>query len=399
MRDPGIEKCIPPYIWDICHRFYEAGEDAYIVGGSLRDILLGRTPSDFDLATSALPKKTAELFSDMRVIETGIKHGTVTVIAQNSPVEITTFRVDGGYTDSRHPDRVSFTCRIEEDLGRRDFTVNAMAYNDRSGLVDPYGGLYDLKARIIRAVGDSKKRFSEDALRIMRAFRFSAQLEFEIDPDTLSGAVTARNGLKNIAKERISSEFLKTLTTRDPEYVLRLMAENDILTYITNGYIPMQEIFPLVKKMPCDGGARLGLLMYGADEKLAKDILRSLKVSNAIVTLALSVIRHSTTAITTPAHVRRLIGQCGPHAIHVTTASSLLGISCADAPKWAMENNAPCSISDLALSGNDLISLGIHGKNIGETLSYLLECVINDPSLNDRKTLLDITDKYLKNGD
>lgn len=394
MRDIRIEEKIPAYIWNICHRFYEAGEDAYVVGGSLRDIMLGRTPSDFDLATSALPAKTAELFSDMRVIETGIKHGTVTVIADTHPVEITTFRIDGSYTDSRHPDGVCFTGRIEEDLMRRDFTVNAMAYNDRAGLVDPFGGRSDLKARTIRAVGDSEKRFSEDALRIMRAFRFSAQLDFSIDESTLSGAKKCRSGLENIARERISVEFLKLVTAPDPKEAIALMVESGVLPYVTGGYAPKKETVALLRAMTADADGRLGLFLSDTDGDTAREILRSLKYSNALTTGALSVRRGARRSITTPSDARRLIGECGIYAKNAALASSLLGNSSAEAPVWVEQNDAPCTLSSLAISGKDLISLGIGGKDIGRVLQLLLDRVINDPTLNQKQILLELAEKY-----
>ena len=176
---------IPEYAESVLERLEQNGEEAYIVGGSLRDSLLGKAASDYDVATSALPERTLEIFSDYRVIATGLKHGTVTVMSDGKPIEVTTFRVDGGYSDSRHPDSVSFTRSIEEDVSRRDFTVNAMAYSQRRGLVDLFGGRDDLAKGIIRAVGDPERRFDEDALRIMRAFRFSAQLDFEIEEKSL----------------------------------------------------------------------------------------------------------------------------------------------------------------------------------------------------------------------
>ena len=390
MRDINIEKKIPSYIWDVCGRFYGVGEDAYVVGGSLRDIMLGREPSDFDLAASALPQVTSKLFSDMRVIETGIKHGTVTVIVEGSPIEITTFRIDGSYTDSRHPDGVSFTGRVEEDLARRDFTVNAMAYNDRSGLVDPFGGRDDLSKRIIRAVGDSRKRFSEDALRIMRAFRFSAQLDFEIEPDTLSGAELCREGLANIARERIAVELLKLITSDVPEKALRLMVDAGVLAYITGEYLPDKETVRLLSGMPKDEGARLGFLLVGADEDRAREILRSLKISNALTTAALAVRRGAHRRIESPADARRLIGECGVHAKNAAVASVLLGNSIADAPIWVEKNNAPTSLRDLKVTGKDLIDIGITGKSVGIILNDILRAVIEEPRLNEKQTLLEM---------
>ena len=394
MRDPRIEEKIPSYIWDVCHRFYGAGEDAYIVGGSLRDIMLMRSPNDFDLATSCLPHATSELFSDMRVIETGIKHGTVTVITNGAPVEITTFRIDGSYTDSRHPDGVSFTGRIEEDLARRDFTVNAMAYNDRAGLVDPFGGRDDLAASVIRAVGEPQRRFTEDALRIMRAFRFSAQLGFSLDRNTLIGASECREGLSNIARERIAVELLKLLTSPDPKTSIELMTEQGILPYITGEYAPSRETVALLSKMPSDGGGRLGLFLSDTDTEKARGILRSLKYSNALTVAALAVVRGARMSINTQAEARRLIGECGAHAENAAHASALLGNSPMTAPLWVRENKSPCTLSDLAVSGRDLMGAGFSGRDVGRILKLLLDRVLEEPSLNQRETLLSIAEEY-----
>ena len=394
MRDSRIEDKIPSYIWDICHRFYGVGEDAYVVGGSLRDIMLLRDPNDFDLATSCLPERTAELFSDMRVIETGIKHGTVTVMVNGAPVEITTFRIDGSYTDSRHPDGVSFTGRIEEDLARRDFTVNAMAYNDRAGLVDPYGGRADLGASVIRAVGEPQRRFTEDALRIMRAFRFSAQLGFSMEEGTLRGATECRERLPYIAKERIAVEFLKLLTSPDPQKALSLMSEQGILPFVTGGYAPRSETVSLLSKMPADNGGRLGLFLSDADTETARVILRSLKYSNALTVAALAVVRGAGRTVATPSDARRLIGECGVHAENAAYASVLLGNSPESAPVWVRENKSPCSRSDLAVSGRDLMGEGFSGRDVGRILGLLLERVLEEPSLNQRETLLSIAEEY-----
>ena len=168
----------PRYVADVITRLEECGHEAYIVGGSVRDMLLSKAPNDYDVTTSARPTETLEIFKDMRTIPTGLKHGTVTVMSRGNPIEITTFRIDGEYLDSRRPESVSFTDDVTADLSRRDFTVNAMAYSEKRGLIDVFGGKNDLEKRIIRAVRDPKERFSEDALRIMRAFRFSSQLGF-----------------------------------------------------------------------------------------------------------------------------------------------------------------------------------------------------------------------------
>jgi len=388
MRDIRIEEKIPKYILDICDVFHAAGEEAYLVGGSLRDIMLGREPNDFDLATSALPQRTAELFSHMRVIETGIRHGTVTVISHGHPVEITTFRIDGEYTDSRHPDGVRFTGRIEEDLARRDFTVNAMAYNHLHGLIDPFGGRDDLKGRVIRAVGESRKRFSEDALRIMRCFRFSAQLDFDICRDTLEGAAECRSGLGNIAKERIASELVKLLTSPDPAPAIRKMMESGVMPFIVGDYLPEDKVISLISEMPTDAAARLGFFLSSADESEAKAILMDLKYSGAITTGAMAVARGATKRIEGPAGARRFIGECGIHAKNGAVASALLGNSPAEAVEWISRNRAPCTLRELAVNGRDLMDIGIEGKSVGSTLNKLLEAVIDDPRLNEREILL-----------
>ena len=235
---------IPEHVRGIMDRIEDAGHEAFAVGGSLRDALLGIPPHDWDVTTSALPDTVASLFPDKHVIPTGLQHGTVTVVADGDPIEITTYRVDGEYTDSRRPDAVRFTTSIEDDLSRRDFTVNAMAYSDVRGLVDLFGGRADLEGKIIRAVGDPEKRFTEDALRIMRAFRFSAQLDFEIEKDTLEAALKLRKRLKNIAKERIGSEFMRLLSSSAASRSLTLMGE------------VLGEIIPIKVANPYGRGAR-----------------------------------------------------------------------------------------------------------------------------------------------
>lgn len=198
---------IPKYVSDVLNRLEENGFSAYVVGGCVRDYLLGRPINDFDVATSALPEEMLEIFKDYKTVDNGIKHGTVAVVSENKLVEVTTFRSDGTYTDSRRPDSVSFERNIEEDLARRDFTINAMAYRKSEGIIDLYGGQEDLKNRLIRCVGNPHKRFSEDALRIMRGMRFASTLGFRIEEETLSAMLETKNLLQKIAKERITSEF------------------------------------------------------------------------------------------------------------------------------------------------------------------------------------------------
>lgn len=198
---------IPKYVSDVLNRLEENGFSAYVVGGCVRDYLLGRPINDFDVATSALPEEMLEIFKDYKTVDNGIKHGTVAVVSENKLVEVTTFRSDGTYTDSRRPDSVSFERNIEKDLARRDFTINAMAYRKSEGIIDLYGGQEDLKNKLIRCVGNPHKRFSEDALRIMRGMRFASTLGFRIEEETISAMLETKSLLHKIAKERITSEF------------------------------------------------------------------------------------------------------------------------------------------------------------------------------------------------
>ena len=386
----------PEYVAKIISRFEANGESAFIVGGSLRDMLLGIEPHDYDVATSALPQKTLELFSDKRVIETGIKHGTVTVIWDGAPVEITTFRVDGGYTDSRHPDSVSFTSDITADLSRRDFTVNAMAYNQSVGLVDAFGGREDIKNGLIRAVGEPSRRFGEDALRIMRAFRFAAQLGFEIEEKTLVGARECAEGLVNIARERIASELLRLITSLYPKRSLELMRDNGILPYLFGDYEPSERVIGGIEDMTRSEAARLGFVLSEAKTQTAKEIISSLRLSNKLATGALAVARGAVFKVTNAEDARRLIANTGVYAEDAARASEILGVS----PRGAVEitarqKNTPCSVRDLQINGKDLAALGFSGKSIGETLNALLERVIITPEINQKEALLDIAKERL----
>ena len=379
---------LPPAILALMERFEAAEEEIYLVGGSLRDLLLGKTPHDYDLATSAPPQKTAALFSDCRVIETGLKHGTVTVLWEGEPVEITTFRIDGDYTDARHPDGVTFTRRITEDLARRDFTVNAMAYHPAQGLVDPFGGQADLERRVIRAVRDPMLRFSEDALRMMRAFRFSAQLGFSIEENTLRGCFESKSKLTFVAKERIAAEFLRLLSFPTAPRVLSVMLRGGILSYVVEDYTPNETVLALLADAPEDQGARLALFLSETDREGAALRLRQLKLSNKQITAACAILSCMRTPVASPADARRLAAACGVYAPAAVRLSILLGFSPPEACGWVEENQAPTHISQLAITGEDLRGFGMSGKEIGDTLQALLDVVLEDPRRNQKEALL-----------
>lgn len=386
----------PENVRAIIDRLEANGESAYIVGGSLRDVLLGIAPHDYDVTTSALPEKTLALFSDMRVIETGIKHGTVTVISDGEPVEVTTFRVDGEYTDSRHPSSVSFTDRIEEDLARRDFTVNAMAYSERRGLVDPFGGSDDVKRRIIRAVGDPQERFSEDALRIMRVFRFAAQLGFEIEVNTLEGAIACVEGLKNIARERIGSEFIRLITSPYAKNALMLMVRTDVIKYVLGDYEITEELIGVVADMQAQDVSRLGALLCRADFETATDILGGLRCSSKQTKGALAVAVGAQVSVRSAEDARKLIARTGIYAPYAARLSERLGVSNTGAELLTVrQQNTPCTVRELAINGKVLAGLGARGKQIGKALELLLEAVIEKPELNDESTLVALAEKIL----
>ena len=391
----------PEYISAVLSVLRKNGYEAYIVGGSVRDSLLGLSPNDFDVTTSALPEKTIELFSDFKLVTTGLKHGTVTVISDGHPVEVTTFRIDGDYKDSRHPSEVLFTDSITADLSRRDFTVNAMAYDDTLGVIDPFGGQVDLQRKIIRTVGDAKRRFSEDALRIMRAFRFSAQLGFVIDDGTLAAAKEMRDGLANVSRERISTEFLKLITSADPFYALSKMKECEVFGYVLGDHIPSDVQICVLGNAPKSERARLATLLISAPEEARKSILAGLKLSNKLIANTLTIAKRLTEPLSgDETSARRFIGSCGELVEDTLGAAKTLGILDANFEALVRENLGKklcLSYKDLAIRGADIMSLGAAGKEIGEVLDTLLEHLIKNPIDNERDTLISLAEKHLEN--
>ena len=385
---------IPEYVRVIIERLEAAGHEAYIVGGSLRDMLIGRAPSDFDVTTSALPEKTLALFSDMRAIPTGIEHGTITVLSDGFPIEVTTFRTDGEYLDSRHPESVSFTSDVCDDLSCRDFSMNAIAYNEKRGIVDPFCGREDINNKIIRAVGDPDTRMREDALRIMRALRFSAQLSFSIEENTLLALLRTKEGLANVSRERIAVELTKLVISPYPTEALRTMIDLGISKYVLGDYIPSERCISLLSTLPTEFFLRLSCLLWEAELDSAREILNSLKYSNVQKNGVLKVL--SSRALPLPASeadIRRFIITLGEHAERAATLLSAFGCApegfCDKITKTCKTNFAR-KISDLRIDGSDFISLGFQGKEIGEVLEYLFNKVTDDASLNSRERLTEI---------
>ncbi len=398
---------IPSYVSEIISRIELAGFEAYAVGGCVRDSLLGKTPCDWDVTTSAYPENILSLFSDMKTIPTGLQHGTVTVISRGKPVEITTYRIDGKYADSRHPESVVFTRSLREDQKRRDFTVNAMAYNPKSGLKDEFGGINDLNSKTLRAVGNPKDRFSEDALRIMRALRFSATLGFSIEEKTSEALFICAPLLSDIAAERISDEFLKTVTAPNPELVLNKY--NKILIPVFFGYDNAESFhgtnFDAMAKLPQHPCLRLAayfaLLVADAEStlSLAARFFSKMKYSNQIKTGVLSILKLSETEI--PADrimLKKLLSRTDSNtvafALQLKTAISPCSrdtISALSELDSILKSNECFSLKQLEISGSDLIKeSGLSGTDVGKALNFLLGEVICGNCPNKKDALLNL---------
>ena len=390
-----IDIKIPPYALCVMERLVAAGEEVYLVGGSLRDTLIGLEPHDYDMATSALPERVGEILYDFRVIETGLAHGTVTVISDSNPIEITTFRVDGSYLDSRHPESVSFTRSIEEDLSRRDFTVNAIACSKDGELVDLFGGREDIKEKTIRAVGEAQRRFEEDALRIMRAFRFSAQLGFSIEKNTLDAAERCKERLGDISRERVGAELVRLVCSEHPSEPLLQMKQLGILPFALGEATPDDELIERLSQMPDTDVARLGFLLSGTPEETARKALRGLRCSNRQTSGALAVAKGSARRVLTRSDAALMRRDFGENASLAVRASVLLGNSDGEAIRLVDCDDTPVSFSDLAIDGAYLCALGIVGRDVGKTLSYLLSEVMREPSLNNKESLLSLVIKNI----
>ena len=384
-------------------RLTAAGFSAYIVGGALRDALLGRTAHDWDIATSALPKETEALFPDLPLIKTGMKHGTVTALINHMPIEITTFRIDGEYHDARHPDQVQFTDRITEDLSRRDFTVNAMAYHETTGLVDTFGGQKDLEGRIIRAVGDAATRFSEDALRILRAFRFQSKLDFDIHEDTLKAAADQRMGLCQVSSERITAELCGIFEGMAPCRAITSLLACGIFEAIAPTWCPSREGLPQIEALPPVFELRFAAFLRPSKDG-GEGLLRQLRLPTRSVTRIRSLIALTQSPIgTDECGVRHLLARAGAYADDVEPLVEAGFFSLSENDRRAVVSairavraRGDClSVSTLAVKGNDLTAMGLSGKQIGEILDLLLLQVLDDPAKNQKEHLLDLAAQNL----
>lgn len=437
-----IRIAVPQKGQHIIETLQRAGFEAYVVGGCVRDSILGRKPQDWDITTSARPEQVKALFP--RTIDTGLRHGTVTVMLQGEGFEVTTYRIDGTYEDSRHPSEVTFTYDLQEDLRRRDLTINAMAYNDAVGLVDLFGGMEDLKAGVVRCVGNAEERFAEDALRILRAIRFSAQLGYDIEEKTTAAIVKLSPTLSRISAERIQVELTKLMISPHPDY-LRMAYD----TGVTKVFFPEfdraceapqnhphhcysvgEHILHSLGHVEADSVLRLAMLLHDIgkpavmtlDEEgrnhfhghaavgaeMAETILRRLKYDNDTIHKVCRLVRYHDYGNGVDIDIR--LARRAMNRIGVDAFPALFAVKRADIlaqsdylrrekldmlEKWQglyreiLDKNQCVSLKTLAVSGADLIAAGWKpGKELGEALKQLLELVLEDPARNTKEWLL-----------
>lgn len=390
----------------------KSGFEAYIVGGCVRDAVLGREPEDWDITTSARPEEVKSIFRT--TVDTGIEHGTVTVLLPKDETgeevrsfELTTFRIDGEYEDSRHPKRVSFTSSLTEDLARRDFTINAMAYHMDMGLIDPFSGMIDLENKTLRAVGKAEERFKEDALRMMRGIRFSAQLNFSLEEDCFMGMRKLKENLGKVSKERIAVELWKLLASEHPEKV-EMLFSTGLSPYITRDFPKIGEagIPILIPEAPKEKILRFGLFLRNVPMYAGK-ILRELKLDRMTIDGASRFAKlFSENEVENPYALRKRIASDGmkmtrdfyamQEAILKKKENSesdrIYLAVLQERVEWLkeIEKRQDCvSFSEMQLGGKDLISLGVSpGKALGELLHYAFDYVLHYPSENDKEKLI-----------
>ena len=397
---------LPPKVRYIINKIYENNYEAYIVGGCVRDAILGFEPNDYDITTSASPNTIQEIFKDFKCIETGIEHGTVSVVIEDEIFEITTYRIEGEYKDHRRPDKVDFTDRLEEDLKRRDFTINAMAYNEKKGLIDLFGGKEDLNNKIIKTVGNPYDRFNEDGLRMIRAIRFSSKLNFTIEKETLKAIYDKSFIINNISLERITDEFTKIILSDKPENIkylfetkllkyLNISNEDDIgkLTQFYNEIVILKKINKNLEK-------RLALLDYIVEKNNinCKSFCNELIYSKKIIknhNIILTLLKNIEIDHLNKVEIKKILSGVDRNLLEEYLDISRIIYDkekkvdeIIDILSEIEENNECYIIKNLKVNGRDIMSLGYKNKEVGEVLNYLLEIVIEDYTLNKKDVLI-----------
>ena len=439
---------IPWQCETILRRFGEHDIDAYLVGGCVRDSLLGKEPKDWDICTAALPEQVITLFEDEKVILTGLKHGTVTVLIGGMPIEITTYRVDGEYEDNRRPKEVFFTDSLREDLSRRDFTINALAYHPDKGVIDYFDGIGDLERGLIRCVGDAASRYQEDGLRIMRAVRFACVLNFQFEEQTEQAIKTYSYLLRNIAKERIQVEFDKILTSSWAAYGLETLARLNCFPYFLpeichtwqfnqDGGLHQYDVFghtlKMVSLVPADVVLRLTALLHdigkpyvwqiidGKDEfpqhdlmsaALAEIILERMRYDKKTIAQVKKLIaEHTRGLLPKPYIMRRAVADLGVDGVRqlitikradIQAHSEVLAqdpLTIFDDMERELERilaqGECCSLKQLSVTGKEVIALGANGRSVGNILDALLELVLKHPEQNEKTYLLAQAEKMV----
>lgn len=394
---------LPKTVQYILNQLINNNHEAYVVGGCVRDSLMKITPHDWDICTSALPEQVIEVFNEHQVIPTGLEHGTVTVVINEGMFEITTYRIDGEYEDNRHPKNVVYTKNLHKDLLRRDFTINALAYNPTEGVIDIVGGIEDIKNKTIRCVGNAGERFREDALRMLRAIRFATRYSFSIHHNTLFSIFANKKLLKNISAERINSEIVKTLScdyVSSRNFYLIASCVKQIIPELTD--IGIINTSYKAEMSPNDIYVRLALLFNFEGEELL-EILKRLKFDNDTIKKVCNIskfgryICFATVQGGFYKHLARiLIKELGNKiAILSIHFAALLQenryndiITLIDFVNTEVENNSCCSIAQMQINGNDLIDMGFRGKEVGDCLNILLEEIMQDKLENNREYLL-----------
>lgn len=448
-----MEIHIPTGARKIIARLEQHGYEAYIVGGCVRDSLMGKRPSDWDICTSARAEEMMALFEDKRVIPTGIQHGTLTILAEDGAYEVTTFRIDGEYLDHRHPKSVAFTRELAEDLSRRDFTINAMAWHPERGLIDLFGGVEDLRDRFVRAVGDPVQRFNEDGLRMLRMVRFATVLDFDYDPATYDAVRKQGHLLQYISKERIQVELNKILLAAHPArgledlytlgmypYIIPMMCHTvgfaqrgghhflDVFEHslLAVGVIAPELVLRLTmllhdigKPFVWDSSESLSYDRFddhaAVSAKLAGKILRDLKYDNATRKDVVELIaHHNDILLPDPVNVRRALARLGEvqtrRLVQVKVADLIahdlagerekilaLFAEISDVIDEVVARGDCTSVKALAIGGQDMMALGLSGRAIGQMLNAALELVLEKPEMNTRETLLNWVRGNLEN--
>ena len=381
----------------IIGKIREHGFEAFAVGGCVRDTLLGREPGDWDITTSAKPEEVKGIFG--KTVDTGLQHGTVTIIKNRNGYEVTTYRIDGEYHDGRHPESVDFTSNLKEDLKRRDFTINAMAYSHETEIVDEFGGMDDLADQRIRCVGLAHDRFTEDALRILRAIRFAAQLGFEIESETYKAISDIAPNLKNVSKERIQVELTKLLLSEYPEKMMMVHATG-ICPYVTADFVEVfekecTESIAKIKALPKEKSMRWAGFLRHMEPVKVRAILKGLKLDNETIDNGRIMVEAAQTPLAPEKpQIRRFLSKMSRYQFEgCLYLKELDGDDNIEEIRrlWKeIEADGDCiSLKMLAVNGGDLMEAGVEkGKKLGETLAWLLDLVLEHPELNQKETLL-----------